>query len=139
MTQGFQEGLAYIIIRYPQPDGGFVALQDLRYLFTRRQDEREGSGQITFEQPVKGGVDPPGIITKLTQVAADKGELGLMRIHLLNTADPFDGFMIHDITTQSVNGIGGINDNAAILQAFGHLLYQTGLRIFWMDLDQHVI
>lgn len=139
MTQGFQERLANMIIRHPEPDRGFVALQDLRNLLTGRQDERKGSGQVTFQQPVQGGIDPTGIVTELTQVAANKGELGLMRIHLFNGTDPFNGFMIHDITTQSVNGIGWINDDAAILQAFGHLLYETGLRIFWMDLDQHVI
>ena len=41
-----------------------------------------------------------------------------MRINLFDATDLFNGFVLENITTQTINGISGIDDEPAIHQAF---------------------
>lgn len=45
--------------------------------------------------------------------------------------------MLINIATQTINSIGWVNDNTAILQALGHLPYKPLLRILRMNADEH--
>ena len=53
--------------------------------------------------------------------------------HIFYTADPFDGALVMYTASQSVDGIGGVNDHAAFLQRIHHGGNFAGLRIFWMN------
>ena len=74
----------------------------------------------------------------MTQVAANKRKLCLCGIHILQFTNAFNGFVLIDIAAQTVNGIGGINDNTPVHQAFCHLFDQPGLRIIRMYLYEHL-
>ena len=74
----------------------------------------------------------------MTEIAADKRQLRFLRIDVLDTAYTLNGFLLVDITTQAVNGIGRINDHAPGFQAFGYLLDQPGLGVFRMYADEHL-
>ena len=76
---------------------------------------------MVFKHPVQRRINAFGIITQITEAAANEGELRLCRSNVFYLADSFNGFMLHDITAQSVNSIGWVNNNAAIFQAFCHL------------------
>jgi len=75
----------------------------------------------------------------MAQVAADKGQLCFLRIYILYFTNAFHCFVLINITTQAINGIGWINDHSPILQAFYHLFDQPWLRIFGMYLYQHAV
>jgi len=70
----------------------------------------------------------------MTQIAANKGQLCFLRIYIFYFTDTLNAFVLVNIATQPINGIGWVNDHSAVFQAFGNLLYQTGLRVFGMYL-----
>ena len=46
-----------------------------------------------------------------------------MRINLFDAADLFNGFVLENIATQTINGIGRIDDEPAVHEAFGNHAY----------------
>ena len=58
----------------------------------------------------------------MTEIPANEGQLGLLWVYVLYFTDPFNGFVLVNIAAQAINGISGVNDHAAIFQAFGNLL-----------------
>lgn len=44
-----------------------------------------------------------------------KGEIGFFDMDTLKPGDPLHGFMVENITAQSVNGVGGKYNNPSVL------------------------
>lgn len=93
---------------------------------------------MMLQCPVKRCINAFRIIAQVAQVAANKGKLGLSRIHILYFTYTFHRFVLRNIATQPVNGIRWINDYPAAFEAIYHLLYQPWLRIFGMNMNEHV-
>jgi hypothetical protein len=51
---------------------------------------------------------------------ADKAELCFVWIYLFDAANLINGFVLKNITAQTINGIGGVDDEPSIHQAFGN-------------------
>jgi hypothetical protein len=73
----------------------------------------------------------------LAQVAADKGKLGLERIHPLDETDPFDRLRLKNIATHAIYRIGGVDDNASASQARQYRFQGARGWILRMKLEQH--
>ena len=56
---------------------------------------------------------------------------------MLNPANFFNRFWLMNITTQTINGISGIDDNTSLAQDFRCLPDQSFLRVFGMNPDEH--
>lgn len=52
-----------------------------------------------------------------------------MRINLFDAADLFDGFVLKNIATQTINGISGVNDEPTIHKAFGNHTYMPWIGV----------
>ena len=61
------------------------------------------------------------------------GKHGFFGIQVPQLADLFHGLLIKNITAQAVYRIRGINNNAALFQAFYNLLDLAAIGIFGMD------
>jgi hypothetical protein len=79
----------------------------------------------------------PGVRAQLAKIKTNKGKLGLLRIYAFNAADALHRFLLRNIASQSVDGIGRINDYAAAAQAIGYLLQQSRLGVVGMHAYQH--
>ena len=73
----------------------------------------------------------------MTKIAANKTQLGFLRINILDLTDTLHRFMLCNITAQAINGIGGINDHTAFFKAFHQLFNQPWLRVLWVNLYSH--
>ena len=76
-------------------------------------------------------------ITQVSKITADKGKLCLFRINLFDPANPFDGFLVKNIATESIYGIGWVYDDPAPLKRCHSLFNQSGLWILWMNSKEH--
>ena len=52
--------------------------------------------------------------------------------------DPFDSIFLVEIAPETINGIGGIGNNSSFFKDVCHLAYEPLLRIFRVDLDDHM-
>jgi len=86
------------------------------------------------DKPVLRCINCLGIFAKIGKIAAYKREVGFERINTLDAANPFHCFLLKNITTESVNCIGGVNDDSAFAQNVSSLFDQPGLWIFGMYL-----
>ena len=68
---------------------------------------------MTFQKSVQRGVDTFCIITQMAEVATNKRKLSLFGINAFDAADFFNRFWLMYIAAQSVNSIGGIDNDAA--------------------------
>jgi hypothetical protein len=50
-------------------------------------------------------------------------------IHLFDTTDLFNGFVLENIATQTINGIGWVDDEPAIHQAFRNHTNMSGIGV----------
>jgi hypothetical protein len=78
---------------------------------------------MTFQRPIYRCANAFGVLTQIAQVVANEGQLSLLRINSFNTANLFYRLWMRNIAAKAIDGIGWVNDNATILQAFYHLLY----------------
>src|SRR5215211_9272710 len=76
-------------------------------------------------------------MAEVTEVVTDKGKVSFLRLHSLDPANSLNGFMLINITTQTIYRICRINDDASALYNFYDLPDQTILRILRMNCDQH--
>ena len=84
---------------------------------------------MAFEQAIQGRGDAFGIPAQVAQVIAHKRKLRLVRVHLLDKADALDGLVLKNIAAQPIDGIGGIDNYAAAVQAIDDSLDISRLRI----------
>lgn len=84
-------------------------------------------------------VDLSGIFGYLADVLTDKRKHGFLGVETSDTADTFYRFLIIDITPQSINGVGRIDDNTTLFQAAYHLFYFPARRVIGIDSQQHRI
>ena len=59
----------------------------------------------------------------MTQVAANKRQLCFLRINIFYFTDALYAFMLVDIATQAIDGVGWVNDYATVFQTFSNLFY----------------
>lgn len=81
-----------------------------------------------------------GIFAHGFEVRANAGESGFFRVDALDLTYPFQRLFALDVATQGVHRVGGINDDASILQTVNDLFDEARLRILGMnfDSDAHV-
>lgn len=69
----------------------------------------------------------------MAEVVADKGEVGFFGFYIFNSADVLDGFLLEYIAPKSIDGIGGVYDGSAVLEALDDLSYFAGFGIEGMN------
>lgn len=137
MAKRVQDVAANFIIRHAQAHSRFLCLQNFRHLLAGFQYKSKRSWQVAFERAVQWRSNAFGIIRKVAQVAANERKLGFLWIHLFDAAYFFNCFVLKNVASNAINGIGWVDDNAAVQQAFAHLFYKPRLRIFRMYVDEH--
>jgi hypothetical protein len=50
----------------------------------------------------------------MTQIAANKRQLGFLRVNVFYFTNALNGFMLVNIATQAINGIGWVNDHTTV-------------------------
>jgi hypothetical protein len=71
---------------------------------------------------------------------ADLGEHKAQRLvscNLFNVIDPLDGAPVVDVASVGVDGVGGVNDDATLLQHLSGLLDEPLLRVLFVDDENH--
>ena len=77
------------------------------------------------------------VFTQVAQIVHHKTQLRFIGIYILDPGDPFDGFGLKDITTQSIDRICGVDDHAPIHQTFDDGFDMTWVRIIRMNGEEH--
>jgi hypothetical protein len=72
----------------------------------------------------------------VTEVIANKRQVEFLRLDIQNATEPFYGFFVHQIAPDAVNGIGGVDDDAAFAQHLYHTIDLSRFRILRMDIQQ---
>ena len=113
-----------------------LVFQYFWHLLAALKQESEWPWQIPFQHFENLVVKLLAVFGKLADVATDKGEIGFGGIELAESSDPLYRFRLENIATQSIDGIRWVDNDAAGLQHFYHLLDVAGIWIIWMDGEQ---
>jgi hypothetical protein len=70
-----------------------------------------------------------GIITDVLEICADDAET-LILTEFPEAMNPLYGVLLIQITSQAIDGIGGVGDNPSFLENFAYLADEPWLRIF---------
>ncbi len=62
-----------------------------------------------------------------------------MRVYVFDAANLLYCFGMCNIASKAVNGIGWVNDDTTVLQAFDYLLYQPWLGVIGVNIYQQKI
>ena len=73
----------------------------------------------------------------MAQVLADKGQLCLLRVYVLDAADLLNGLGLKNITTDTIDRIRRIYHDTAVEHTFGQLFDEPGLWIVGMNMEEH--
>ena len=98
------------------------------------QDKRKRSRQ-RFLHEFKGCIAHSGVIGNMAEIVTDKRKIVFLRFDTLDTGHLLDRAGIMNITPQAVHGIGGVDDHAAVAQAFGYFTDAAGIGIFGINSD----
>jgi len=77
-----------------------------------------------------------GIITDVLEICADDAET-LILTEFPEAMNPLYGVLLIQITSQAIDGIGGIGNNPSLLESVHNLADKPQLRIFRIDFDDH--
>ena len=64
------------------------------------------------------------------QVAADNRQVGLCRFHGLDCANSLNGLVVERIAAYCVDGVGGVDYNAAVGQCVNYFVQMPAVDIF---------
>jgi hypothetical protein len=106
----------------------------MRDLTVGIQDKGKRPGQDPFHDFISVVWDWLGIARKLAETAAYKRKICFLPFDPFYLRYPVNRPDLSDITAQSINGIGGINDHATLLQTFCDDLQMPLTRIIGIDL-----
>jgi hypothetical protein len=79
----------------------------------------------------------PGIIRQMAKVMTNEGKMSLVEADSLDKSYTFYRFVVKYITSHSIYGVGGKNDNPSAFKEFNGLLNLSLSRIFGMYFQQH--
>jgi len=103
-------------------DGLFLALEDARNVVVGLQNEGERSGQVALHHLEDIVVDGLGEVAQHAEVVEDKREVGLLLADAFQLADALQGLGLVDAASETIDGVGGEDDDAAVGQAFQYHL-----------------
>ena len=113
----FDEHFCDGMIGDSDPDGGGFADEQARHLSGRGQDEGVCAGQESFHDSIIC-IGNDGVSGDIFEVWTYKRER-MFSIFSLHLIDAFDGFFLHHVAPESVDGVGGIDDESAFANDIG--------------------
>jgi len=72
----------------------------------------------------------------VAKIRADDGKIMFFRIDALDSADFFHGTGLVDVTAESIDRIGRINDDSPVTEHLHHLLNSPWIRVFFIQSDK---
>ena len=73
------------------------------------------SRQVAFHE-LEDRVAHLGIFADAAQVVADDGQVVFPRVDAFDAADLFDGPLLQSVAADGIAGVGGVDDNPAVVQ-----------------------
>ena len=89
---------------------------------------------MILQHPVQRRINTLCVQAQVAEVFAKKGKLCFLRIYSLYAADLLHRLWLEDIAAHPVDGICGVNDDAAVQHALCKLLYEPWLGVIGMYL-----
>lgn len=125
------------LVGYADADGLLLALEDARDVVIGLQNEGERTGKVALHHLEHVVVDGLGEVAQHAEVVEDKGEIGLLFANALELADALQGLGLVDAASQTVNRVGGEDDDAAVSQTFQNHLDITRVGIGRVKFEYH--
>src|ERR1035437_7691367 len=116
-----------MIIRNPDPDGFSFCPQSFWDSLRSRQDESIWTREEMFHHSV-GIIGNAGIFGNIPQIGANKAEEFSISI-IFNMKYSFKSNFIKNIASNTIDSIGGINNNAPLFYYFDGFAYKSLLGI----------
>lgn len=136
-SEAAHEGIDDVVIDDADADGFLTVLEDFRRFVVTVQDESKGARQVMFHDAKDVVVDGLGIFGHLANVLADEAEHSFGGIKAADTRYALHGAFVGDVTPDAVNGVGRVNDDAALFQNIDHLLDEPALWVVGVDRYEH--
>ena len=115
----------------------FLCLIDLRQLAACGKDKGKRPRQVLLHQ-LKGRVTDLGVLAEVREVIANDRKVTLLGIDPFKATDPLDRTHIERVAANGIDRVGRIDDKAALPQDLDGLVYLFQIRIFRINLDQHI-
>src|SRR6478752_5963462 len=92
---------------------------------------------MTLQNAVQGCIDAFCKVTQVAQVFTDERKLCFLRIYLFYPANLFNGILLVNIATDTINRVSRIDDDAAVQETFSYLPDKPWLGTFGMYMKKH--
>lgn len=112
----------YGIVGYSDAHRTFFGGKQLRHLAARWQNKRKCARQKLLHQPKNVVGYLPCVLRQIAKIVANNRKIVLAFAVTHNSAYTLYGFFVEQVTTYGINGVGGVNNYAAVLQAIYDLL-----------------
>jgi UPF0755 protein len=124
------------MVRYTDPNGLLIDIQNLGHFAARLKYEGIGTGKCLLQKLEHWCIEPSNVLRNMTEIVTNKREVKFVRLNAHNRANPFDCFPVHQITPDAVNGVGWINDDTAGFQDIDYLPDLSCLRVYRMNCEK---
>jgi len=111
------------VIGYADPQRLLAVPEQCRYLVVRRDDESEGTRQITLQQPEQVIVMNDGVFGELAHRLKDHRHIGIARVEAFEACYLLNCLRGLDIAPHGIYGVSGVNDDTALLKYKGDSAY----------------
>ena len=126
-----------VVVGYAYADGFLVALQQFGHIVVGLQDESERAGQPFFHRFEDVVGDGFGVVGEVAQAGTDEGHGVFLLLVAQYLRDSFYTPGFENIAADTIDGVGRIDDDATLLQAFHHLVNRPLARILWIYFQYH--
>ena len=126
-----------VVVRDAHADGLFVALQEFRDAVVGLKDKGVGTREHPFHRLEHTVVKGFGVVRQVAQVMADKRQVILFLLLADDGDDALDALLFENVTPDSVDRVGRVNDDAAVLQTLHHGIHSLRVWVLGVNLQQH--